>query len=131
LAYWHKARFSSGKRGNSYSLQPFWQALYDYGADVVLSGHDHAYERFAPQGATGLDDPIRGIREFVVGTGGAGLYLATGQPLPNSGVRNDTTWGVLKLILHPTSYDWEFIPIAVAGQVFADSGSATCTVEGK
>src|SRR5688572_24224192 len=74
LAYWHKPRFSSGaNHGNNSSFQPFWQALYDYGADVVLNGHDHTYERFAPQSPTAQADPTRGIREFVVGTGGAGL----------------------------------------------------------
>ena len=94
---------------------------------MVLSGHDHTYERFAPQNPAGQADPTQGIREFVVGTGGAGLY-----PFPtiqaNSEVRNNTTWGVLKLTLHPTSYDWEFIPIA--GQTFTDSGTGTCVGAG-
>ncbi len=94
LAYWHKPRFSSGRHGNNASVQPFWQALYDYGADVVLNGHDHTYERFALQNPSGGADPTRGIREFVVGTGGAGLYsFPTIQA--NSEVRNNTTWGVL------------------------------------
>lgn len=123
LAYWHKPRFSSGRHGNSTRVQPLWQALYDYGADVVLSGHDHSYERFAPQSPSGLSEPNRGIREFVIGTGGTGLYsFPTVQP--NSELRNNTAWGVLKLTLHPTSYDWEFIPIA--GETFTDSGSAPC-----
>jgi hypothetical protein len=123
LAYWHKPRFSSGQHGNNSTFQALWQALYEYGADVVLNGHDHTYERFAPQNPGGQADPTRGIREFVVGTGGAGLY-----PFPaiqaNSQVRDNTTWGALKLTLHPTSYDWEFIP--VAGQTFTDAGSANC-----
>ncbi len=123
LAYWHKPRFSSGLHGNNSGVQAFWQALYDYGADVVLNGHDHTYERFAPQNPTGQAEPSRGIREFVVGTGGATLYsFLTIQP--NSEVRNNTTWGVLKLTLHATSYEWEFIPIA--GQTFTDAGSANC-----
>jgi len=123
LAYWHHPRFSSGQHGNISRSQPFWQALYDYGADVVVNGHDHTYERFAPQNPNGQADSSRGIREFVVGTGGAGLYpFPTIQP--NSQVRNNTTYGVLKLTLHATSYDWEFVPIA--GQTFTDSGSATC-----
>ena len=127
LAYWHKPRFSSGRHGNNSSFQPFWQALYDYEADVVLNAHDHSYERFAPQSPTGQAEPTRGIREFVVGTGGAGLYsFSTIQP--NSQVRNNTTWGVLKLTLHPASYDWEFVPIA--GQTFTDSGSANCVTLG-
>jgi len=128
LAYWHKPRFSSGtSHGNNSSFQPFWQALYDYGADVVLNGHDHEYERFAPQSPTGQADPTRGIREFIVGTGGAGLYsFSTIQP--NSEVRNNTTYGVLKLTLHATSYDWQFVPIA--GQTFTDVGSGNCVNAG-
>jgi len=126
LAYWHKPRFSSGQHGNIPGSQALWQALYDYGADVVLNGHDHTYERFAPQNPNGQADP-RGIREFVVGTGGAALYSFTSNQ-PNSEVRNNTTWGVLKLTLHSTSYDWQFIPIA--GQTFTDSGSANCVSTG-
>jgi hypothetical protein len=123
LAYWHKPRFSSGRHGDSSGMQPFWQALYDFEADVVLSGHDHLYERFALQDPGGQADPDGGIRQFVVGTGGAGLY-AFNIISPNSEMRNNTTWGVLKLTLHPDSYDWEFIP--VAGQTFTDVGSANC-----
>jgi len=123
LAYWHRPRFSSNLHGDNSSINAFWQALYDFGADVVLNGHDHAYERFAPQNPDAQAEPNRGIREFVVGTGGAKLYtFLTIQP--NSEVRNDTTWGVLKLTLHPGSYDWQFIPIA--GQTFQDSGSGAC-----
>src|SRR6266545_3724226 len=122
LAYWHEPRFSSGQHGNNTGVQSYWQALYDYGADVVLNGHDHTYQRFAPQNPSAQADP-KGIREFVVGTGGAGLYsFPTNQP--NTEVRNNTTWGVLKLTLHATSYDWQFVPIA--GQTFTDSGSANC-----
>ncbi|MEO7840027.1 MAG: metallophosphoesterase, partial [Anaerolineales bacterium] len=123
LAYWHKARFSSGQHGNITSTQTLWQALYDYGADVVLSGHDHTYERFAQQSPSGQADSARGIREFVVGTGGAGLYPFPAIQ-PNSQVRNNTTYGVLKLTLHSSSYDWQFVP--VAGQNFTDSGSSNC-----
>ena len=123
LAYWHHPRFSSGQHGNSARSQPFWDALYEYGADVIINGHDHTYERFAPQNPNGQADANRGIREFVVGTGGAGLYpFATIQP--NSQVRNNTTYGVLKLTLHAASYDWQFVPIA--GQNFTDSGSSNC-----
>ena len=123
LAYFHHARFSSGQHGNITRMQPFWQALYDNGADVIVNGHDHLYERFAPQNPSGQADSSRGIREFVVGTGGGGLYpFATIQP--NSQVRNNTTYGVLKLTLHSTSYDWQFVPIA--GQTFTDSGSSNC-----
>ena len=126
LAYWHKPRFSSGQHGNIAGSQALWQALYDHGADVVLNGHDHTYERFAPQNPNGQADS-KGIREFVVGTGGAGLYSFTSNQ-PNSQVRNNTTHGVLKLTLHSTSYDWQFIPIA--GQNFTDSGSANCVTTG-
>ena len=123
LAYWHKPRFGSGNHGDNAWLQPFWQALYDHGADVVLNGHNHTYERFAPQTPDGEVDPERGIREFIVGTGGGGL---TSFPRIEaaSEVHEDTSWGVLKLTLHPTSYDWEFIP--TAGGDFHDAGSADC-----
>jgi hypothetical protein len=127
LAYWHRARFSSGKHGTRRSLHAFWQALYDYGADVVLSGHDHLYERFALQNPSGQADPNRGIRQFVVGTGGAKTYQFS-TIRANSEVRNNTAWGVLKLTLHSTSYDWEFV--SVAGQSFTDAGSANCVSAG-
>jgi len=124
LAYWHYPRFSSGTvHGSDPSMQPLWQALYDYGADVVLAGHEHNYERFAPQDPSGIADPVRGIRQFVVGTGGRSRY-AFGVPIANSEVRNNDTYGVLKLTLHPTSYTWEFIP--EAGKTFNDSGEAPC-----
>jgi hypothetical protein len=121
LAYWHRPRFTSGTvHGNATDTQPLWQALQDYGADIVLSGHVHNYERFAPQNASGVADPVRGIREFVVGTGGALLY-ASGTPIANSEVRNDNTYGVLKLTLGLGTYSWQFVPIA--GQTFTDAGS--------
>ena len=123
LAYWHKPRFSSGQHGNIAGSQALWQALYEDGADVVINGHDHTYERFAPQNPNGQADANRGIREFIVGTGGAGLY-AFPSIQPNSQVRNNTTYGVLKLTLHSTSYDWQFVHIA--GQTFTDSGSSNC-----
>jgi hypothetical protein len=127
-AYWHKPRFSSGARhGSSTSMKPFWQALYDFGADVVLVGHEHNYERFAPQDPNGVADPIEGIREFVVGMGGASHY-AFGPPIANSEIRNADTFGVLKLTLYPTSYNWEFIP--EVGQTFTDSGTASCVLLG-
>jgi len=127
LAYWHKPRFSSGTHGNNASLQAIWQALYDFGADVVLNGHDHTYERFAPQSPTGQAEPTRGIRQFVVGTGGASLYSFP-SIRPNSEMRNNTAWGVLRLTLRLTGYDWEFVPIA--GQTFTDTGSADCVTSG-
>jgi hypothetical protein len=123
LAYWHHPRFSSGQHGNTVALEPIWRALYDSGADVVINGHDHDYERFAPQDPIGAADPARGIREFIVGTGGKNHY-AIGSPIANSEVRNAVTFGVLKLTLHPTSYDWQFIP--EAGKTFTDSGHGEC-----
>jgi hypothetical protein len=125
LAYWHHPRFTSGAVHHSDArMQPFWQALYEFHADVVLSGHQHNYERFAPQSPVGDADPSNGIHQFVVGTGGKNLYAFESTPAPNSVVRNSDTFGVLKLTLHPTSYDWEFLP--EAGKSFTDSGSATC-----
>ncbi len=124
LAYWHHPRFSSGSHhGNSANTQPLWQALYDLGADVVISGHEHNYERFAPQTPSGVADPDRGIREFVVGTGGTNRYPID-TPIANSEVRSGDSWGVLSLTLMADGYRWQFIP--VAGQVFSDSGSARC-----
>ncbi|HEY7685185.1 MAG TPA: invasin domain 3-containing protein, partial [Gemmatimonadales bacterium] len=124
VAYWHHARFTSGtQHGNNVSVQPFWQALYDAGAELVIAAHEHNYERFAPQTPAGSADPATGIREFVVGTGGASFY-PNFTPLPNSEVRNGATSGVLKLTLDAGTYSWEFIP--VAGQTFTDAGSGVC-----
>src|ERR1700688_3880804 len=124
LAYWHKPLFSSGSaHGNDVSVKPLWQALYDANADVVVAGHDHNYERFAPQNADGAADPARGIREFVAGTGGKN-QRPMGAIDPNSEVRNADAFGVLKLTLHPNSYDWQFIP--EPGKTFVDSGSGKC-----
>ena len=124
LAYWHKPLFSSGgAHGNDLTVKPLWQALYEANADVVVNGHDHDYERFAPQNSDGATDPARGIREFVVGTGGKN-HRPFGSTKPNSEVRDATAFGVLKLTLKPQSYDWEFIP--EAGKSFADSGTSNC-----
>jgi hypothetical protein len=124
LAYWHEPRFTSGDvHSNDTSVAPFWQDLYAAKADVVVNGHNHEYERFAPQNPDGIADATNGIREFVAGTGGAGLY-GFGTVQPNSQVRNNTAHGVLKLTLHQGSYDWSFVP--VPGETFTDSGSATC-----
>lgn len=122
LAIHHEPLFSSN--GGDDDLQDFWEPLYAAGADIVISGHRHNYERFARQNPSGAADPELGIRQFVVGTGGAKLSSFNGGPAPNSEVRNDSTHGVLKLTLFPDRYEWEFIPIA--GQSFTDSGSAPC-----
>jgi hypothetical protein len=125
LAYWHKPRFSSGtNHGSLASAQPLWQALYDFHAELILNGHEHNYERFAPQTPTGAADPTNGIREIVSGTGGESHYNDEGTPLANSQVFDGTTFGVLELALGSGSYTWQFIP--VAGQTFTDSGSGTC-----
>ena len=123
LAYWHHPRYSSGQHGSFTAMQPIWQALYDANAELVLSGHDHNYERFAPQNATGGLDLQRGIRQFVVGTGGKNHYPMQAT-IANSEVRNDDTFGVMKLTLKPNGYDWQFVP--QAGKTFTDSGSGTC-----
>jgi LysM repeat protein len=123
LAYWHRPTFSSRPRDGGGAGIDLFRALYDYGADVVLTGHVHNYERFAPQSPTAEYEPERGIRLFVVGTGGAELRDFTSIQ-PNSEVRNSETWGVLKMTLRPTGYDWEFIPIL--SQSFRDSGSSEC-----
>ena len=124
LAYWHKPLFSSGgKHGDDPEMKPIWQALYDAGVDVVINGHDHDYERFAPQDPNGVADSTRGIREFVVGTGGKS-HRPFGKPHANSEVQNADAFGVLRLTLHPKSYDWEFVP--EAGKTFHDSGHADC-----
>ena len=124
LAYWHKPLFSSGSaHGNDLTMKPLWDALYEANADVVVNGHDHDYERFAPQTPEGAADPGRGIREFVVGTGGKGLR-PFGVSKPNSEARNADAFGVLKLTLHANSYDWQFIP--EEGKGYSDSGSGAC-----
>jgi hypothetical protein len=124
LAYWHQARFvSDGTHGDTPQVAPFWDALYQYGADVILSAHAHIYERFAPQTPAGKSDATHGLREIVVGTGGESHYKV-GAVRPNSQVRNADTFGVLKLTLHSGSYDWRFLP--AYGKGFTDSGTGTC-----
>ena len=124
LAYFHHPRFSSGEEhGSTPEVKPLWDVLYAAGVDVVLSGHEHNYERFAPQGPNGRAAPKRGIREFVVGTGGESHYPIF-EPIANSEVHNDHTYGVLKLTLHPKGYEWRFVP--AGGETFTDSGSARC-----
>ncbi len=124
LAFWHHPRFSSSDvHGDDPRSAAIWQALYESGADVVLAGHDHTYERFAPQNPSGAADAARGLREFVVGTGGAALY-GFGPPRPNSEVRGQGAFGVLKLVLDDGRYEWEFLP--AAGSSFTDRGQGVC-----
>lgn len=124
LAYAHQPRFSSGAdHGSHTNLDPLWQTLYDAGVDLALAGHDHTYERMAPQNPSGAADATFGIREFVVGTGG-GSHDGFATPLPTSEVRAGDTFGVLKLTLRSNAYEWQFVP--EAGKTFTDSGSGTC-----
>jgi Calcineurin-like phosphoesterase len=124
LAYFHKPLFSSGgAHGNDVVMKPLWDALYAANADVIVNGHDHDYERFAPQNPDGVADASRGIREFVVGTGGKNLRPFT-LAHANSEVRYLEAFGVLKLTLSPGRYQWEFIP--QEGKSFQDSGAAAC-----
>jgi hypothetical protein len=123
LAVLHKNRWSSGSvHGDNATMQPYWDALYANAVDLVLGGDEHVYERYAPQDPQGLYDPLHGLREFIVGTGGGSLYRFANVNA-NSEVRYRASFGILKLTLHPTSYEWQFIPTAGS---FSDSGSSSC-----
>lgn len=122
LAMWHQPRFSSGQHGNDRAVGPFWDALYAGGADLVLNGHDHDYERFAPQDPDGRADSARGITEMVVGTGGTGLE-DFGRSAANSIVRSSLAHGVIELTLGASG--WEFRFVSTDGS-FSDQGHGTC-----
>ncbi|MDQ1288831.1 MAG: hypothetical protein QG622_2397 [Actinomycetota bacterium] len=124
-AFWHHSLFTSsdGHHAATETL-PLFQALYDHGAEIVVSGHNHVYERFAPQNPRGERDDAHGIRQFTVGTGGGGGHYGFGEILPNSQVHDDRTFGVLKLTLKPGSYDWRFVPVEAG--MFTDSGTGSC-----
>jgi len=122
LAYWHHPRFSSGEHGSDSTYTAFWQALYDGNADLVLVGHDHDYERFAPQTPSGALDRARGIREFVVGSGGKSLRTFP-TVRPNSEARDVSSLGILELTLGVNEYRWRFRP-AVGS--FTDAGAGSC-----
>jgi hypothetical protein len=122
VAYWHHPRWSSGSHGSQSFMDPIWDLLYDRGADVLVAGHDHSYKRFAPLNKDGKIDWARGVQEFVVGTGGRSLYSFK-TVVSGSKVRNNTTYGVLKLDLSSSGYAWRFLP-AVGS--FTDSGSRSC-----
>ena len=122
LAYWHIPLFSSGGRA-AINTRNLYQLLYDYNADLILTGHDHIYERFAPQTPTGARDDARGIRQFVVGTGGSN-HTQLPSIAANSEVRDNTTFGVLSLTLRKSGYDWRFVP--EPGGIFTDAGSGAC-----
>jgi acid phosphatase type 7 len=122
LAYWHRPRWTGGKYPDDARTAPLWNALYDAHADIVLSGHDHNYQRFSPLNKRGAIAKERGIRSFVVGTGGRHFYALRPDFRRQAG--NARTWGVLELTLRPTGYRWRFLP--VAGSRYRDSGSASC-----
>jgi hypothetical protein len=125
LVMMHNARFSSGNiHGNDARMQPLWATAYEAGADLFLVGHEHTYERFAPQDDAGNLDVAYGVRQIVVGSGGYFHYALGASRKPNSEVFNSDTYGVLKVTLHPGSYDWQFLP--QAGRSFTDSGTTAC-----
>ena len=124
LAYFHHPLFASGSyRPGVKRVERLWEVLYAAGVDVVLNGHDHNYQRFAPQEPGGRADPEGGIKQLVVGTGGRSLNEIS-DPIANTEVYNHDAYGVLKLTLHPKRYEWEFVP--VKGETFSDSGVARC-----
>jgi hypothetical protein len=123
LAIWHQPLFTSGTQSETAGMAAFWQDLYAVGADLILNGHNHNYERFAPQDPNRNPDP-NGIREFVVGTGGASLDSSSNPLAPNEELRSAAAYGYIKLTLKSDSYDWQFI--AQPGSSFTDSGSGTC-----
>jgi len=126
VAYGHHALFSSGifsSHARHTELRPFWRDLYEAHADLVLAGHEHSYERFAPQDPDGNLDEVHGIRQITAGTGGRS-HTPLGLARPNSEVRNFDTYGVLKLTLSPGKYKWEFLP--QEGRTFRDSGEGSC-----
>ncbi len=123
LVYWHHPLYSSGKHGNNPEVAPLYRAAYEFGVEVAIAGHDHHYERFAPQDASGNLDPAAGIREFVVGSGGKSHY-AVEQAMTNSEALDSETFGVLELTLLPERYEWRFVPRD--GRLYTDSGADTC-----
>ncbi len=126
LAYWHHPRFTDGEHTDAVEMRPFWRLLDRYDAELVLSGHNHDYERFAPLDARGVAS-ADGVRQFVVGTGGKSLYAVQPNGGPAPAVFSDTTMGVLSLDLGRGSYSWRFVPASFPGNgAFTDTGSATC-----
>jgi hypothetical protein len=121
LALWHRPRFSTGAHGDSKRMDAAWQLLAQSGADVIVGGHDHTYERYVPLDGTGAADP-NGMREFVVGTGGAELYRFKTDDARVE-VRQDTEFGVLRLDLRAGTYSWQFLS---ATGPFTDAGTGTC-----
>lgn len=123
LAYFHHPRFSSGPHGDNTDTAPLWNLLYAARADVILNGHDHLYERFKPLTPGGVVNRSRGIREFIVGTGGAQHYAVV-RVHKGSAIRNADTFGVLQITLGAGTYQWRFVH--VVGATFTDTGTGTC-----
>jgi hypothetical protein len=123
LVTWHRPRFGDNGSGAA-GVKWMYKFLYKKGADVLLTGHIHLYERFAPQDPSGVLDPANGIREFIVGTGGRNHAKLAATPPANSQARQNTTFGILSLTLHAGSYDWQFVP--ETGGSFTDTGTGTC-----
>jgi hypothetical protein len=124
IAIWHKPLFTSGPNGENRQTRDFWRVLYEFSADIVINGHDHLYERFAPQDPDARPDPTRGIRQFTVGTGGVQPYSFLGTK-PNSEYRHNA-WGVLVLRLFQGQYQWEFVPVPGSPPGANDSGTGQC-----
>ena len=124
MAIFHRPLFTSSRVTGASEVRPLWTELYNAGAELIVNGHAHIYERMAPQTPTGVRDDANGIRQIIAGTGGHQHHGLHSTIHPNSEVRNNVTFGVLKLTLHASSYDWQFVPIA--GQTFTDSGSTAC-----
>lgn len=122
-AYWQAARFSSGRFVDDGRMQPFWQDLYDHGAEFVINGHDHNYQRYAPMTPAGTVDRVQGIREFIVGTGGNG-HTSLGSPAARREAASDEAYGVLRMTLHASGYEWQFLATATAP--FEDAGAESC-----
>jgi len=120
IAIWHRPLYSSGKNGPTAEMRDLFKAAYDGSVDIVINGHDHNYERFAPQDADGRADSARGVRQFVVGTGGVSPYIENSKK-PNQEAFL-TNWGVLKLTLSPGTYSWDFISVTGAH----DTGTGVC-----
>jgi hypothetical protein len=123
LVAWHEPRWSSGEHGDASQMNAIWADLVRVHVALVLTGHNHDYERFQPLNAVGQPDP-QGVPEFVVGTGGKNHYGFVEPSLPGEVVRNDQSFGVIYMTLNPTSYSWKFVP--APGYTFTDSGTANC-----
>ena len=122
IAIWHHPVFTSGPNGPNAYMRDILRVLYDNNVDIVINGHDHLYERFAPQDPDARPDFARGIRQFTVGTGGVPLYQNV--TVAANSERLQSVWGILRLVLNPGEYDWEFVPVGETA--FRDAGSGKC-----